>query len=281
MFGYIKACKSEMKIKEYETYRAVYCSLCREMGKRYGLITRLSLSYDLTFLALLSVGLSTADAEFKKGRCVCNPLKKCKFCNVGNSYRLPAAASVMMVYYKAADDCDDEKGFLRLRGLLLKWLYSSANKKAARDYPQIAKLCTDYMSAQRNTEAQKIAEPDLAADPTAQFLSSLFALLSGDISQKRVLERLGYCLGRWLYLIDALDDREKDSKKGAYNPFILMESEDIEATNERIMRSIIFSESEAQAAFELLEPFRMKSVTSNILYLGLKQSRENLGAKSK
>ncbi len=279
MFGYIKACKSEMKIKEYETYRAVYCSLCREMGRRYGVLTRLALSYDLTFLALLSVGLSDADAEFKNGRCVCNPLKKCKFCNVGNAYALPAAASVMMVYHKAADDFYDEKGFSRLRGLFLKLLYSRANKKAARDYPDVALLCAEYISAQRRVEEAKTAEPDLAADPTAQFLSSLFSLLANNASQKRVLGRLGYCLGRWLYLIDALDDSRKDEQKGAYNPFVLMKKED--DTSERIMRSIIFSESEAQAAFELLEPFRMKSVTSNILYLGLKQSRENLGAKNK
>ena len=279
MFGYIRACKSEMKIKEYETYRAVYCSLCREMGRRYGVLTRLALSYDFTFLALLSVGLSEAEAEFKNGRCVCNPLKKCKFCSVGNAYALPAAASVMMVYYKAADDFYDEKGFSRLRALFLKLLYSLANKKASRDYPEVAALCAEYMAAQRKVEEEKISEPDLAADPTAKFLSSLFCLLANDDSQKRVLERLGYCLGRWLYLLDALDDKEKDEQKSAYNPLVLMKRD--EETDERIMRSIIFSESEAQAAFELLEPFRMKSVTSNILYLGLKQSRENLGAKNK
>ena len=32
---------------------------------------------------------------------------------------------------------------------------------------------------------------------------------------------LCYAIGKWIYLIDALDDYDKDKKKGAYNPFLL------------------------------------------------------------
>ena len=52
MFGYVKTDKPEMKIKEYEAYRGLYCSLCKAMGKHFGVFSRLTLSYDITFLVL-------------------------------------------------------------------------------------------------------------------------------------------------------------------------------------------------------------------------------------
>ena len=63
MFGYIKADKPEMKIKEFEIYKAVYCSLCKELGKSYGLLARLTLSYDFTFLALLNMALKALNVR--------------------------------------------------------------------------------------------------------------------------------------------------------------------------------------------------------------------------
>ena len=55
MFGYVKACTPELKIKEFETYKAVYCSLCKKLGKSYGILSRFTLSYDFTFLAILNM----------------------------------------------------------------------------------------------------------------------------------------------------------------------------------------------------------------------------------
>ena len=58
MFGYVKPDKSELRIKEYETYKAVYCALCKELGKRYGLMSRLTLNYDYTFLLSMKSRMS-------------------------------------------------------------------------------------------------------------------------------------------------------------------------------------------------------------------------------
>lgn len=78
MFGYVRACKPELKIKEYETYKAVYCSLCRLMGREYGLWSRFTLSYDFTFLALLNMAMTDGCDPVERGRCFFNPLKKCQ-----------------------------------------------------------------------------------------------------------------------------------------------------------------------------------------------------------
>ena len=57
MFGYVTAYKPELKIKDYEAYKGVYCTLCKEMGKEYGLLSRFLLSYDGAFY-VLTYGLS-------------------------------------------------------------------------------------------------------------------------------------------------------------------------------------------------------------------------------
>jgi hypothetical protein len=59
----------------------------------------------------------------------------------------------------------------------------------------------------------------LAAQPTANAMAKILALCSEDESQKRILERIGYCLGRYIYILDAACDYEDDLKSGSYNCF--------------------------------------------------------------
>ena len=98
MFGYIKACKPELKVKEYDIYKAVYCSLCKKLGKSYGLLSRFTLSYDFTFLALLNMSLKDGCDGFERKRCAFNPLKKCNYCKNDSVTDMPAAAAIIMLY---------------------------------------------------------------------------------------------------------------------------------------------------------------------------------------
>ena len=74
MFGFVKAYKPELRVKEFDFYKAVYCSLCRDLGKKYGIVARFSLSYDFTFLSLLHMSLTDGCTAIERKRCVCNPL---------------------------------------------------------------------------------------------------------------------------------------------------------------------------------------------------------------
>ena len=100
MFGYVRIAKGELKVKEYEMYKAVYCSLCRDLGRSYGPISRLTLSYDFTFLALLNMSLSDECDCIERKRCAFNPLKKCNYCKEDNDLKMPSAAAMIMLYYK-------------------------------------------------------------------------------------------------------------------------------------------------------------------------------------
>ena len=273
MFGYIKIAKPELKIKEYETYKAVYCTLCRTLGKEYGIWTRFTLSYDFTFLALLNMALSDGCDEAERKHCVCNPLKKCNYCKNDEKIKMPAAAAMIMVYYKLLDNIADEKGIKKLGFILLKPLFSHAHKKAARLYPKVEEIISGYIAEQTALENENCTELDRAADPTAKALSALLQLCSEDLTQKRVLDRLGYCLGRYIYILDAACDLPEDIKSGSYNCLVAsLEGDPQKHARDRATPQLYFCANEAGRAFELLDIKKYRTILGNIIYLGLEDT---------
>lgn len=269
VFGYVKACKSELKIKEYEIYKAVYCSLCKKLGKSYGILSRFTLSYDFTFLALLNMSLQDGCDGFHQKRCTFNPLKKCNYCKNDSGIDMPAAAAMIMLYYKILDNIADERGFKKFGFWCLKPIFSSAHKKAAKQYPQIETAVAEYISAQNTLEKANCKSLDEAADPTAKVMEKILALCSENEMQKRVLARFGYCLGRYIYLLDAAVDLSHDIKSGSYNVLKNICDTDI---RDHIKQQLYFCANEAAKAFELLEIKKYKSILGNIIYLGLEET---------
>lgn len=272
MFGYIKAEKQELKIREYETYKAVYCTLCKVMGKRYTPLLRFTLSYDFAFLAMLNAAMGESKVDYEKKVCTCNPLKKCVYCKDKEPFYMPSAAAVIMLYYKLCDNIADEGFFKKIGYFILKLVYSHSHKKAAKQYPQIEKNVKEYILAQKNIEDQKSGDIDKAADPTATCLGKIFELCSSFDMQKRVLNRLGYCMGRYIYMLDAAVDFDNDKKSGSYNPIIYnseLSAYDNQKLKEDLQEKIMLNAIEAQRAYELLDIKRYKTILDNILYLGL------------
>ena len=273
MFGYIRAAKPEMKVKEFESYKAVYCSLCRELGKSYGLLSRFTLSYDFTFLAVLNMSLKDGCCSVKRKCCVFNPLKKCNYCENTEDLKMPSAAAMIMLYYKIKDNIADEKGFKKLGTYCLLPVFSSAHKKAKHAFPEIEEIISEYIAEQSELEKENCDYIDKAADPTAKALSRIFMLCSDDDMQKRVLERLGYCIGRYIYLLDAACDLEKDIETSSYNVLKFGMTEDItEYKKSRVYPQLYFCCNEAGKAFELLDIKKFKTILGNIIYLGLEET---------
>lgn len=221
MFGYVRPYKSELLVREYDQYKAVYCQLCRTLDREYGRLAKFSLSYDCAFYALLSLAVTGEPVSQRAGRCRANPLKKCRYLPAeGESYQKAAALQTLLTWHKLRDDRDDE-GFWRSLGcrLLLPWVGRQARKAAAR-YPFLAEIAQEAVDGQAQAERDR-AGLDACAEPTARLLSRLFGELAGDREGQRLaLERFGYFLGRWVYLMDAADDLAEDLKAGRFNPFI-------------------------------------------------------------
>ena len=114
MLGYIRTDAPELRLRDSECYRAIYCGLCRQMGKCTGQCSRLSLSYDFAFLAAFRMSLTNESMELQKNRCLVHPLKKRNMAINSPSLAFCADASAILTYHKCRDDVDDEKGLRKL-----------------------------------------------------------------------------------------------------------------------------------------------------------------------
>lgn len=278
MFGYIRVYKPDLKISEYETYKSIYCGLCQQLGREYTPLARMTLSFDFTFLAALNMALAEDKPVYTKRKCPANPLKKCIMADLREIQSHCCDCAVLMLWYKLEDDLKDHGTASRLRAAALYPAARLAYRKAAQRRPELDQLIGNNMRLQAETEAACTASVDLASEPTAQVLSGLFSTLSEDPVQKRVLERLGYLLGRYVYLCDALDDLEDDREKGNYNPFLADQSAGPEQI-ETAIGTLYLTIAEAAKAFELLELKRFEPILANILYLGMKETVDSIVSK--
>ncbi len=268
MFGYIRVSKPELKIKEYEMYKAVYCSLCKKLGNDYGIFTRFALSYDFTFTALTELALADGFCATKRKSCTFNPFKKCVYCVDDSHFALSSAALIILGYYKIKDDIKDEKGVKKLWAKFKKLLFNAPYKKAKKSFPKIDDISKEYFFNQEKAE-KNTSSLDDAAEPSSIMLSKLLPLCARDETDKKVLGFLGRLLGRYIYLLDCLVDRQTDIKKGRFNPIGNLSSQEAE---EKIKAQLYIVINEAKATFELLKIKRFKNILGNIIYVGLEDT---------
>lgn len=278
MFGYVRAYKPEMKFSEFDTYKAVYCSLCKTLGKEYGALAQYSLSYDFTFLLMLLLSLEDECCGYTKMRCPYNPLKKCmKLKKESSSLSFTAASLVISAYYKIEDNIADSGFFKRLAYRFMRVFYRRHYKKAAENFSEIDVICKNMMLSQAKVEGEKIGNIDLAAEPTAIFLQELFKLKSNNEITSRILGRIGYCAGKMIYLLDAMDDLEDDKKTGGYNPILIKYGDfDVLQMRNETANTINVCLTELASCYELLDIKRYKTILSNIIYLGMPKVIENI-----
>jgi hypothetical protein len=222
MFGYIRPMKSELLVREYEEYKAVYCQLCRVLGDSLGIVSRFTLSYDAAFYAMIAIGLKGSAVPACGKRCTMNPAKKCQYiASTGQEYEKAAALSVMMAYYKAKDNVADERFAKSLLSRLTLPYLKRKYKKAQRNDPGMAQIITEMAEQQKRAETLSPVSLDACCEPTAQMLSSLMEELGGDDRAHQIaLKQFGYFLGRWVYLMDAADDLKDDLHSGSFNPLV-------------------------------------------------------------
>ena len=277
MFGYVKPDKPELKIKDYETYKAIYCSLCRTLGKEYGLLARFLLTYDAAFYALLKKSVLQAKPDCAyNGVCRFNPLKKCNYIDTDSYLKDAAALTVIMFYYKVLDNINDGKPLKRMAARLVYPYIKIKFNKAVKKYSKYNDIIKASTYEQARVENEKTDSIDIAAHPTAVSLQKIFSVGIEDETQKRIVERIGYCLGRWVYLMDAFDDLESDIKAGAYNPFALKYkldksflTGDNKAIEDDIIKSIRLTANETGLALELLDKNCYKPLIENIIFDGM------------
>ena len=269
MFGYVLPRKDRLPEEEFLRYRAAYCGLCRSLKEHYGFRSRFLVNYDMTFLFFLL----SQQKEEEKERCFCPARPFCKRdCLPQNDAMVYGAdLTVLLSYRKLMDAKQDSRGFKALGASLGLCFYRRAYKKAAERRPKENALFRERLSALQALEEDKCPSIDRAADAFASMLRACAGEEEG--TQRRIKEALLYHVGRYLYLVDALEDLPKDRKKGSYNPLCYryevgeqgLSEEDLKELKDTIEGSV----SMAASALELLEPGPNTEILRNIIYYGL------------
>ncbi|MDK2800596.1 MAG: hypothetical protein PWP27_1216 [Clostridiales bacterium] len=285
MLGYVTPYKDELKIREYNLFRAYYCGLCKTLGKEFNQAVRMGLNYDFTFLALLLSSIDEHKDQIKAEGCIANPIKKKPtiLCNPYIQYS--AYMSIILVYFKLLDDWQDDKSFPALFALLA---YVMPVRKAKKAYLQKYHNIRQNLKQLSELERKNCEIIDESADTFAKLMQEIFMPpFLKDEKVQRILGWLGYNLGRWIYILDAFHDIEKDIKQNHYNPILLQYQynvkEDVQLfikrVKEPLVMSLTFTLDNIAKSFELLDIKYNKSILQNIIYMGLRYRMEQIMEK--
>lgn len=267
MFGYVRVRRDTLPDGALAGYEAVYCGLCRRMGERYGQFARLFLNYDFALLAMLLMpGGEPLCVDFRS--CPRHPRRGRPFCTGGGWLDTAAGESVILTYWKLKDAAADDGFFKGLSARGLCALLAPAYQRARVDCPEFDSQAAERLKELRELEQEGCPSIDRTADCFARLLRAA-APLTGEEAQDRAMAELLYHIGRWIYLIDAVDDLSEDRRTGQYNPVAARFDGWTEMEQAYLRQIIDHSLSLAGAAFELLRPNACTAAVENIVYSGL------------
>ena len=261
MFGYVVMNKPEIRFKDFDLYRSFYCGLCRELREKYGISGQITLTYDMTFVVVLLSALYEPPTQKGTTRCVIHPVcKQPVRKNAATEYG--ADMNVLLTYYKCMDDWEDEKKFAALGyGKILQ----RKNNQLSRRYPEKAEKIRKLL--------EKLSQMEKAGETDIDKMSGCFGRIMEEIFAWKTdvwedsLRRMGFYLGKFIYILDAYDDVEKDVKNGNYNPFA--EKYIMKGFDEQVRQLLIMMMAQTCREFEKLPIIKYTDILRNILYSGV------------
>lgn len=261
MFGYVIINKQEMKFKEFDLYQSYYCGFCQELKEQYGKRGQMTLSYDMTFVILLLSSLYEPETKLQAYRCIAHPLEKHP-ARINEFSRYAADLNLLLSYYKCMDDWQDEgKLSKRVLAASLQGKCASTEKK----YPKKAQVIREMLEGIHQCEQQKSVNVDEVSGYFGEIMAEIFAWREDEWESE--LRRMGFFLGKFIYLMDAYEDLEKDKKTGNYNPFLAeAEKPDFDEYAGKILTMMM---AECSKIFERLPIIENTEILRNILYSGV------------
>lgn len=279
MFGYVLPLKPEMKVKEFEMFRAYYCGLCHSIKKHFGNLPRMTLNYDMTFLAILLDGLTKEKNNMKAIRCPAHITIKRPIVLDNNALEFAANMNVSLVYFKLLDDVNDDRD---LKSKALITMLSPYKKKFNSKVNELNKIIEDNLKKLSELETNKnFSYIDEICEPFSVIVGKILEFYPHEINNdsketRNNLYKLGYGLGKWIYLIDALDDLKEDIEKNKFNPINYLFNEDnkpyeefILSIKDRLEFSILNCACNTRDALNELELSKNKEILENIINLGM------------
>lgn len=283
MFGYVTPCKMELKIKDFEKFKAYYCGLCQNIKSNYGNFPRLLLNYDMTFLGIL---LSTLDEDvkYKKVYCLRHPSRKTVVAYGSSALNYASKANYELALYKMKDDIEDDGGFIKK----LLYLFYTKIKRNDSIIPFPESELNIYLQELDSLEQGSSYDSlDEISEPFAKFTGVILSHYKNYNEPKEILYNLGYNLGKWIYIIDAFDDCYKDFKSGSKNPLIKLYGSDFLKNKElydnikiEIDFNLTLCANACLDAFKKLQIKGDKGLIENILQMGLLEKMDLVYTRS-
>ena len=270
MFGYLRPPLELLPQEEADRFRRVYCGLCHTLGERYGPAARMILNYDFTYLAILLS--DPEEAATCRRRCVSSPVRPRDYQPATPALELAADESVILAYWQLRDGIADH-GALKGAGYRAAAVaLGGAYRRAAAVRPDFDAQVRRRLASLADLEKARCPSMDAAADTFAQLLAAAAAGVEDPV-RRRVLEQMLYHLGRWVYLIDAADDLQKDAASGNYNPvalrYGLTDGKWTEESRQAFARTLDHSIHMIATAFELWDFGVWRPVLEGTVYTAL------------
>ena len=262
MFGYIMTNQEALAHESQERFKSFYCGLCRSLRMRYGTTGAATLSFDMTFLAILLNALYEPGEQRGEERCVPHPIRAHGYVS-SPAIDYAADMNIALAYHKCQDNWRDDKSLLSCaEAAVLKRVY----RQIRDQYPRQCGAIERWLEKIHVIEDTGAEEVDPPVNATGEMLGELFVYRDGDIWSD-TLRSVGDGLGRFIYLMDAYDDVREDVRKKRYNPLKpLRKREDYEVL---CREALMMMAADATAAFELLPILEDADILRNVLYSGI------------
>lgn len=260
MFGYVTIDKMELKFKEYYSYKGYYCGLCMSLKNKYNNLSRLTLNYDMTFLILLLSSLYEVENKNYNSRCIVHPSKK-QLIIQNEITEYAASINIILSYYNLHDNWNDERD---IKSLLITQLLKRQYNKASSQLITKSEKIRERLENISLLEKQNTKSIDEVSNEFGHIVEEII-LYKEDIWEQN-LRKVGFFLGKYIYLLDAYEDMERDKKNNSYNPFNNLQLDDIDKyAKEILMLNLSFLSEE----IEKLPLVQDKGIIDNIIYSGM------------
>ena len=215
MFGYLDVEKDKLENK-YGLWQSFMCALCFSTKAQFGDVPRAFISNDINFMSVLFHSVTNADVDVESKRCVSHPMRKQNVLKETDLTKKLAVANVLLTYWNLYDDVVDGAGIKKKTAFKL---IAKSYRQAKDALPELDELLATRYRELREMEESNCISIDRVSHSFAMLTQDFSVLILGEQANDYV-QTLSYNLGKWIYLIDALDDVKIDIKRHNYNPFV-------------------------------------------------------------
>jgi len=225
MFGYVTVNYRELSAGEKKEYKRNYCSLCTSLYRNFGKEGARTLSFDMTFLAILlnsiyddTGALTSAGTDAAAGtleeKCPAFPFNR-RLVYSNDVFEYCSGMNLLLYYFKYMDDWnDDRKLSAKKKAQRIGKYLPLIKEKYARQYDVIISVIKELGEMEKRNELNS----DLPVNCFARLMGEVFVFRQDE--NEALLRPFGESLGRFIYLLDCCNDLKQDIKKKRYNPLV-------------------------------------------------------------